>query len=127
MSELPPMALRIVAGQRRVQKTAGVTITYRDGDQVISGVKAIPGKSSIPIVDPAANLGVMFESHDWFIVAEDLVIGETRLIPKRGAVIEALGNLYTVSNPNRSEAPFRYSDHWEQIFRIHTTKTGTLP
>ena len=74
-------------------------------------------------VDDGDGAMLRVESRDYLILAADLMIGETPILPKRGDRIrEASGGqvfVYEVMAPG-DEPCWRWSDAYRQTMRIHT-------
>jgi len=107
-------------------KHASRAVTYaRDADSVEG--QATIGRT---VFDIDNGYGVLekTESQDYLILTDDLVLGGTPTLPKRGDRIrETSGEtvfVYEVMAPGK-EPHFRYSDPYRKTLRIHTKQVDT--
>ncbi|MCL2645432.1 MAG: hypothetical protein FWD61_00335 [Phycisphaerales bacterium] len=108
------------------QRTKFMTqsVVYQRGEDSVE-VPATIGTTTFNIDDGGGAL-LRIESRDYLILAADLVIGETPILPKRGDRIrETSGTqvfVYEVVGPG-DEPCWRWSDGYRQTLRIHTKQT----
>lgn len=103
-----------MAGQ--MQDHLATAVTYRRGGTTLS-ISATRGASGRQV---DANTGDMsWHDQDWLIPASVLTLGE----PERGDRIEVGGEVYRVLPPDESQECWRWSDHHQTIYRIHTERT----
>jgi len=101
-------------------------ISYQRGaDQVL--VDATIGKTEFE-VDDGSGILQRIQSRDYLIQAADLQLGGVPTLPVAGDRIrETVGNqvfMYEVLAPG-NEPPYRYSDPFRKVLRIHTKHVGT--
>ena len=114
---------------------ATVEVTYvRDTESVV--VQATIGRTVFE-VDNGRGVLEKFESRDFLIRSEDLVLGASLVLPERGDTIRelhmtgALGapggatvHVYEVMAPGK-EPHYRYSDPFRKTLRVHTKQVAT--
>jgi hypothetical protein len=88
-------------------------------------VPATIGKTVFKIEDQYGRI-VRYESRDYLINAQDLVLNGTVVLPERGDEIIDEGFVYEVMAP-ANEPEWRYSDAFRNTLRIHTKQTGYDP
>ena len=109
------------------QRTKFMTqpVIYQRGTDSVE-VAATIGTTTFQ-VDDGDGAMLRIESRDYLILAADLVIGETPVLPKRGDRIrETSGSqvfTYEVMAPG-DEPCWRWSDGYRQTLRIHTKQTN---
>ena len=101
-------------------------VTYaRDADSV--DVQATIGRTVFE-VDNGRGILEKYESRDFLILSEDLVLGGTPTLPERGdKVRETQGgtvHVYEVMAPGK-EPHYRYSDPYRKTLRVHTKLVDT--
>ena len=115
-----------------LQRFAGDAVTYDDGTNQIE-VDAIPGTTSIEVVDQDANL-VRTKVRDWKIRRVDLIVGNTLVTPAVGHTIAATrddGEGGEITDTwqvvpavgDRHARPFDLQNEW---VRIHTQLIGEV-
>jgi len=104
-----------------IKSTAGVTVTYQRAGQQAQ-LAAVVGQT---IFEQADDYGVVtrIESRDFLVSAADLQFDGQPIEPARGDRIvetDLTGmHTYEVMAPG-DEPPWRYSDPYRQVYRIHT-------
>lgn len=105
----------------------GEKATYRVGNHVIEDLDVIPGKSEAQAIGPD-DLVTTVDLQDFQLRAGDLLLPGTepplQFIPDRGHIIEVVrgGQVvqFTVNHPNLNEAPYKRSDAYGAVLRVHT-------
>jgi hypothetical protein len=104
---------------------AGHSVTYQRGSVTVE-VTAVYGKQLLKVADGRGGLRMEWSDKDFLILAEDLAVDGTRLIPQRGdQIIETIGETettYEVMAP-AGEPPWRWCDPYKTRLRIHTKQT----
>ncbi|MGD9688368.1 MAG: hypothetical protein AB7K52_04625 [Phycisphaerales bacterium] len=102
------------------------TVLYRRGAEE-KEVQATIGKTEFEQADDAGLIHRV-ESRDFLIRAADLDLGAGPTLPRAGdQVRETSGTqvfVYEVNAPG-GQPPFRYSDPYRRVLRVHTKHTGT--
>ncbi|MGE4157616.1 MAG: hypothetical protein AB7F75_00800 [Planctomycetota bacterium] len=105
---------------------ATVEVTYvRDTESV--SVQATIGRT---IFEVENGRGVLekFESRDFLVLTQDLVLDGSPVLPERGdTILETQGptvHVYEVMAPGK-EPHYRYSDPFRKTLRVHTKQVGT--
>ena len=111
----------------QLQKHASRQVVYvRSAEQAT--VRATIGRTLLKLDDGYGGVRLEWTDRDFLIQAVDLVLGSATITPKRGDRIrETLGvttYVYEVMAPG-SEPPWRWSDVYRQLLRIHTKQIGT--
>ncbi|MGE0606560.1 MAG: hypothetical protein AB7O62_05475 [Pirellulales bacterium] len=91
-------------------------VVYQRGNQSVV-VKATIGKTAYELLD-ANNVVTTYESRDYLIRAEDLVLGGTTLPEPGDEVLEDSQTFVVLPLPN--EEHFRFADPYRVLLRIHT-------
>lgn len=110
------------------QRTKHATrdVTYRRG-AVSAVVRATLGRTLLH-VDDGYDLLERVETRDYLVLADDLVLGETAVLPERGDRIEEIEAdrklVYEVLAPGK-EPVWRYSDPYRRTLRIHAKHVAT--
>lgn len=105
------------------QRTKFMTqaVVYQRGTDTVE-VLATIGTTTFNVDDGGGAL-LRIESRDYLILAADLMIGETPILPKRGDRIREISGdqvfVYEVVGPG-DEPCWRWSDGYRQTLRIHT-------
>ena len=105
---------------------ATVKVTYaRDTESVV--VQATIGRTVFE-VDNGRGVLEKFESRDFLVLTQDLVLGGSPVLPERGdAIRETQGptvHVYEVMAPGK-EPHYLYSDPFRKTLRVHTKHVGT--
>jgi hypothetical protein len=111
MSWLESQREKYLAGQvlyRRGNDTAEVSVTI--------------GKTVFRVEDEYGRV-VRYESRDFLIMASELILNESVVLPERGDEIIDDGFVYEVMAP-ANEPEWRYSDSFRNTLRIHSKLTG---
>lgn len=102
------------------------TVLYRRGAEE-KEVQATIGKTEFEQADDAGLIHRV-ESRDFLIRTADLDLGAGPTLPRAGdQVRETVGTsvfVYEVNAPG-GQPPFRYSDPYRRVFRVHTKHIGT--
>jgi hypothetical protein len=118
MTDLLQRGAAWLTGQ--LQAHASRPVTYLRGAQSVV-VQATLGKSEFEQTD-AQGFKTISEVRDWLIPTADLVLGGTTVLPERGDQIQESADdgthLYEVV-PVGGEPPYRYSDPYRRLLRIH--------
>jgi hypothetical protein len=122
MSDLLKNGISWLESQRKKHLTSQV-FYRRDSTSV--EIPATIGKTVFKIEDEYGRI-VHYESRDYLINAQDLVLNGTVVPPERGDEIVDEGFVYEVMAP-ASEPEWRYSDVFRNTLRIHTKQTGYDP
>lgn len=105
---------------------ATVEVTYARGTDSVP-VLATIGRTVFE-VDNGRGILEKFETRDFLIRTEDLVLGGGPVLPERGDTIrETQGptvHVYEVMAPGK-EPHYRYSDPFRKTLRVHTKHVGT--
>ncbi len=102
------------------------TVLYRRGAEE-KEVQATIGKTEFEQADDAGLIHRV-ESRDFLIRAADLDLGAGPTLPRAGDLVrETSGTqvfVYEVNAPG-GQPPFRYSDPYRRVLRVHTKHIGT--
>lgn len=107
---------------------AASAVTYWRGGTSVE-VRASIGTTTFD-VETTAGAVETIESRDFLILAADLILGGSEVLPERGDLIKELlvaGGatlVYEVLAPG-GEPPWRYSDPYRKTLRIHTKHVAT--
>jgi hypothetical protein len=111
----------------RLKEHASRQVIYRRGGQQVA-VQATIGRTLLKLDDGYGGVRMEWTDRDFLIHAADLVLGGTPTLPERGDLIrETQGTktfIYEVMAPGK-EAPWRWSDVYRKLLRIHTKQVGT--
>ena len=110
----------------RRHKHLSCTVIYQRGAEA-KEVQATIGKTEFEQADDAGLIHRV-ESRDFLIRTESLDLGAGPTLPRAGdQVRETVGAsmfVYEVNAPG-GQPPFRYSDPYRRVLRIHTKHIGT--
>ena len=104
-------------------------VLYRRGTDE-KEVQATIGKTEFEQVDDVGGAGLIHrvESRDFLVRTAELDLGAGPILPRAGdQVRETVGVsvfVYEVNAPG-GQPPFRYSDPYRRVLRIHTKHIGT--
>jgi hypothetical protein len=104
-------------------------VLYRRGTDETE-VQATIGKTEFEQVDDVGGAGLIYrvESRDFLLRASDLDLGAGPVLPRAGdQVRETVGTsvfVYEVNAPG-GQPPWRYSDPYRRVLRIHTKHIAT--
>ncbi len=102
------------------------TVVYQRGAEA-KEVLATIGRTEFEQADDAGLIHRV-ESRDFLVRAADLDLGAGPILPRAGdQVRETVGTqvfVYEVNAPG-GQPPFRYSDPYRRVLRIHTKHIGT--
>ena len=110
---------------QRTEHCSKAVTYHRGGDSV--QVQATIGRTEFEV---QTEHGVIekYESRDFLVLAEDLVLSSQQTVPQDGDRIkEAIGGdtlVFEVMAPGE-EPPWRYSDPYHKTLRIHTKQVDT--
>ncbi len=102
------------------------TVTYERGADSVQ-VQATIGRT---VFEQADEYGAIhrIESRDFLVRAADLVLGGTQTLPQAGDRIRetdgGVTHVYEVMAPG-TEPPWRYSDAYRRVLRVHTKHVAT--
>ena len=127
MADLLEHGARWLDEQRHEHLTQ--TVTYRRGEVSVE-LQATIGRTEHEVEN---GYGVLekVETRDYIVRAEDLVLGGTAALPKRGdQIVELHGETeltYEVMAPGTrsGSSHFKYADTYRQSLRIHTKHVET--
>jgi hypothetical protein len=109
----------------RTEHASETVIYRREADSV--SLAATIGRTVFEVDD---GFGVLqkYESRDFLVLADDLVLAGSPVLPEAGDRIEeTVGTttfVYEVMAPGK-EPPWRYSDPYRKTLRIHTKQVET--
>lgn len=110
----------------KLKACASRPVVYRRGSDEVT-VEAILGRTLLKLDDGYGGVRMEWTDRDFLIVAEDLVLGGQRTLPKRGDQIRETQDgktlVYEVLAPG-SEPEWRWSDPHRKLLRIHTKEVG---
>ena len=104
-------------------------VVYRRGTDE-KEVQATVGKTEFEQVDDVGGAGLIHrvESRDFLVRTAELDLGAGPILPRAGdQVRETVGTsvfVYEVNAPG-GQPPWRYSDPYRRVLRIHTKHIGT--
>ncbi len=102
------------------------TVVYQRGAEA-KEVQATIGKTEFEQADDAGLIHRV-ESRDFLVRTDDMDLGSGLTLPRAGdQVRETVGTqvfVYEVNAPG-GQPPFRYSDPYRRVLRIHTKHIGT--
>ena len=111
----------------QLKRFAARSIIYCRGQQQVS-VPALSGKQLLKLADGRGNVRMEWTDKDYLIQAADLVLDGKEVLPQRGDQIrDQVGDqvfIYEVMAP-AGEPPWRWSDPYRKLFRIHVKHVGT--
>lgn len=103
-------------------------VTYRRGADAVT-LNATFGSQLLNVTDRLGNTKVERTDRDFLIRAADLVLSGVTVTPQRGDQVEVtIGSVterFDVMAPG-TEPPWRYSDPFKLMLRIHTRYIGTV-
>jgi hypothetical protein len=102
-------------------------VVYHRGTQQVT-VQATVGRTLLKLDDGYGGVRMEWTDRDFLIHAADLVLGGSPTLPERGDLIRetqgAKTFIYEVMAPGK-EPPWRWSDVFRKVLRIHTKQVGT--
>ncbi|MBX3382147.1 MAG: hypothetical protein WAZ94_01725 [Phycisphaerales bacterium] len=124
MGDLLDRGLAFLDDQRH--KHMSRTVVYQRGAEA-KEVLATVGRTEFEQADDAGLIHRV-ESRDFLVRAADLDLGAGPILPRAGdQVRETVGAqvfVYEVNAPG-GQPPFRYSDPYRRVLRVHTKHIGT--
>jgi hypothetical protein len=110
----------------RLKEHASRPVIYRRGVQQVT-VQATVGRTLLKLDDGYGGVRMEWTDRDFLIHAADLVLGGNAVLPERGDLIRetqgAKTFIYEVMAPGK-EPPWRWSDVFRKVLRIHTKQVG---
>jgi hypothetical protein len=110
-----------------LKEHASRPVVYRRGAGEVA-VQATVGRTLLKLDDGYGGVRMEWTDRDFLIHAADLVLGAVAVLPERGdKVRETVGAttfVYEVMAPGK-EPPWRWSDMYRKVLRIHTKQIGT--
>lgn len=104
-----------------------LVLYQRDAAQV--GVQATIGRTLLKLDDGYGGVRMEWTDRDYLIQAADLVLASTQITPQRGdRVLDTVGlitSIYEVMAYG-GEPPWRFSDPFGKLLRIHTKFVGVV-
>jgi hypothetical protein len=101
-------------------------VVYRRGALQVA-VQATVGRTLLKLDDGYGGVRMEWTDRDFLVQAADLVLGSTPTLPERGDLIRetqgAKTFVYEVMAPGK-EPPWRWSDVFRKVLRIHTKQVG---
>jgi hypothetical protein len=101
-------------------------VVYRRGADEAT-VQATVGRTLLKLDDGYGGVRMEWTDRDFLIHAADLVLGGSPALPERGDLIRetqgAKTFVYEVMAPGK-EPPWRWSDVYRKLLRIHTKQIG---
>jgi hypothetical protein len=110
--------------KRQLRDHASVLVTYRRGNASVE-VRATLGISLLRVQDGHGETKVERIDRDFIIAKEDLVLNGQPTEPEDGDKID-LGDVRYEVMPVGSDPAWRYTDPYENQFRIHTKYRGQV-
>jgi len=111
----------------QLKEHAARTVVYRRGAGEVS-VQATIGRTLLKLDDGYGGVRMEWTDRDFLIHAADLVLNGVAVLPERGDLIrETQGGkviVYEVMAPGK-EPPWRWSDVFRKVLRVHTKQVGT--
>lgn len=106
----------------KLKAKAGVTITYTRGPNSVS-VTATVGRTEYER-EEASGVVLRFESRDFIVEADDLILNSVTVKPQDGDKIVYNGETYEVLSLDGAR-PYEPTDNYETQWRIHTKQIVT--
>src|SRR6266849_9780825 len=126
MADLLQSGIAWLSGE--LQAFAAEEVVYQRGNQSIVCLATF-GKTLLKLDDGAGGVRMEWTDKDFLIPASSLINGGIPDDPRRGDTIVATNDMgmYTYEViPYMSEPPWRWSDPYRTIYRIHTKLVGQL-
>lgn len=102
-------------------------VVYQRGASEIT-VTATIGRTLLKLDDGYGGVRVEWTDRDFLIPAAELILAGVPVLPERGDQIRevdgAVVHLFEVMTPS-GEPPWRWSDVYRKLFRIHTKRIGS--
>ena len=102
-------------------------VIYQRGAQQVT-VQATVSRTLLKLNDGYGGVRMEWTDRDFLIHAADLVLAGSPTLPERGDVIREMQGtttfVYEVMAPGK-EPPWRWSDVFRKVLRIHTKQVGT--
>jgi len=105
----------------KVMAFRGRTVTYWRGDEA-AAITAVVGRSDWPVIQES-GAQIMLQTRDYIVQAADLEAARgAGARPEAGdRIVEASGEAFEVRGPG-GQRPWRWSDDYETLIRVHTTR-----
>jgi hypothetical protein len=111
----------------QLKQHASRPVVYQRGAQQVA-VQATVGYTLLKLDDGFGGVRMEWTDRDFLVHAADLVLGGSPVLPERSDVIRetqgAKTFIYEVMAPAK-EPPWRWSDVYRKLLRIHTKQVGT--
>lgn len=107
----------VVAAYKAVRSLSGVTATYARGANSVK-LKVVQGMTQLSAEQGDGTI-IITNSHDFLILASELVISGSTVMPLRGDTITVGSTVFTVLTYG-SDAQYRWTDQERKILRVHT-------
>lgn len=108
---------------------ASRSVSYQRGSEQVAAQATI-GRTLLKLDDGYGGVRMEWTDRDFLIQAADLVLSGGATLPQRGDQIRETNGLtasvYEVMAPGR-EPPWRWSDPYGKLLRIHTKYVGSGP
>ncbi|MCZ2341689.1 MAG: hypothetical protein LC104_07815 [Bacteroidales bacterium] len=110
----------------KLKEHASRPVVYQRGMLTVN-VQATVGRTLLKLDDGYGGVRMEWTDRDFLIHAEDLVLSSVVVLPERGDLIRETDGgkvfIYEVMAPGK-EPPWRYSDVFRKLLRIHTKQVG---
>jgi hypothetical protein len=110
----------------QLKEHASRQVVYQRGADQVS-VQATIGRTKMQLDDGYGGVRIEWTDRDYLIQAADLVLNAEQIVPERGdRVLDTNGvvtSIYEVMSFG-SEPPWRFSDPFGKLLRIHTKFVG---
>lgn len=121
-------AAAILAGFRAIRTAQGVDAVYGRGTDSLA-VTVVLGQSDHDVAD-AHGVVTTWQSRDVMLEASQLILAGERREPARGDTVrltfDGVDTVWRVQFPDPNRPPFKFSDPYRQILRVHTAHTETV-
>ncbi len=87
--------------------------------------RATNGRTAFEVND-IAGMRTSDQVNDYLIQVCDLVLDGLRTDPQMGDEIVDGDDIFQVASPSPNEPPWRFSDNFRTVFRIHTKWVGAV-
>jgi hypothetical protein len=113
----------------QLKKHASREVVYQRGPDTVT-VQATIGRTLLKLDDGFGGVLLQWTDRDFLIPSAMLVIGGQPILPERGDLIHEVQDsteyTYEVLAPG-SEPPWKWSDLYRSLLRIHTKQIRTQP
>jgi hypothetical protein len=114
----------------QIKAQAGRSVTYRRGAASVTLTVTL-GKKRLMLGDDVGGLRIQHSDRDYLIAAADLVLSGSLTTPAKGDTIlddnepDGTARVWEVLSPGGDEAPWQWSDPYQQLLRCHTKWVDT--